>query len=70
VQKYFLARDKKPFFDDYYKNRYLFAVSKTGKLDTYKAYEVSTFSPRTIVQSWPISPIYTLYLLERTNKPL
>ena len=70
VQKYFLARDKKPFFDDYYKNKYLFAVSKTGKLDSYKAYEISRFSPRTTVQSWPINPIYTLYLLERTNKPL
>lgn len=70
VQKYLLARDGKPHSSDYYTNRYLFAVSKTNMLDSYKAYEISTFSPRTVVQSWPISTTYTLYLLERTAKPL
>lgn len=70
VQKYFLARDNKQFYDDYYNNKYLFAVSKTDKLSQYKAYEIASFSPRKIVKSWPISSIYTLYLLERTNKPI
>lgn len=70
VQKYFLTRDYKMFHNDYYTNRYLFAVSKTNRLSSYKAYEITSFSPRSIVESWPISQLYTLYLLERTEKSL
>lgn len=68
VQKFFLARDSIRFAGDYYTNRYLFAVSKTNRLDSYTAYEVQTFAPRIIVDSWPITNQYTLYLLKRVEK--
>ena len=68
VQKFFLKRDKRTIAQDYYHNQYLFAVSETGKLNSYRAYEIRIFQPRIIVKSWPITDRYTLYLLKRGEK--
>lgn len=64
--KYFLKRDNvKINYDDYYHNPYLYVVYKNDQFMKDPAYEVATFSPSKIIQTWKINPYYNLYLLQR-----
>lgn len=66
VQKFFLMRENvMGNFEDYYHNKYLFAVSNDENFSKYKAYEIATFSPRKILNKWRINKKYNLYLLQR-----
>lgn len=68
VQKFFLMRENVAAnFEDYYKNKYLFAVTDDENFGKYKAYEIAAFYPRKILKKWKINKKYDLYLLERVT---
>ena len=70
VVKYLLKRDNVNInYDDYYNNKYLFAVkdSNTELFDTL-SYEVAFFKPSKLLNTWEINDHYNLYLLEREEK--
>lgn len=67
VVKYLLKRDNVEInYDDYYGNKYLFAIkaSNTDLFDTM-SYEVAFFKPSKLLNKWEINEHYNLYLLER-----
>ncbi len=65
--KYLLKRDNVAInYEDYYDNKYLF-VKKASNTELYDtlSYEVATFKPAKLLQTWKINDDYNLYLLER-----
>lgn len=50
---------------DYVTNDYLFIINTAPDFDTNPAYEINTFTPRTVVKTWKINAKYYLYLLKR-----
>ncbi len=66
VVKYFLKRDGFNInYDDYYTNKYLFVISEDSKYLTNPSYEIATFKPRKILQTWQINNTFNMFLLER-----
>lgn len=70
VQKYLLKKDGvKINYDDYYKNRYLFIITNRKNFMADAAYEMSTFKPAKMLESWKINTSFNMYLMERVEKP-
>ncbi len=68
VIKYFMKRDGYMInYDDYYGNRYLFAISEGNKYLSNPSYEIATFTPHKIIKTWKINSRYDMVLLERTS---
>jgi len=66
VIKYFLKRDGFLInFDDYYKNRYLYVISKNEEYQNALSYEVAFFKPRKLIKRWYLENNFYLYLFER-----
>jgi hypothetical protein len=64
--KYFMKRDGlKINYNDYYNNKYLFVVYKNKSYLNDPAYEVNSFKPHKVINTWQINDYYNLYLLER-----
>lgn len=69
TQKYLHAKNDKQFdFGNYSSNEYLFVVSADDQYLQNSAYEVNSFIPSELIQSWPINEKYSLYLLKRSPK--
>lgn len=71
TQKYMMKRDNiKINYDEYYYNKYLFVVDKTGKEDYMEnpGYEVRTFRPYKLLKTWAINDYYSMHLVERLPK--
>jgi len=67
TQKYYMKLNNIDInYDDYYNNEYLYIVYKNdiSYIDDV-AYEVNTFSPSTLINTWKINDKYSLYLLHR-----
>lgn len=66
VVKYFMKRDGyKINYEDYYRNKFLFVISEGNKYLTSQSYEIATFKPNKILNSWPLNTRYNMLLLER-----
>jgi len=66
VIKYFLKRDNFNIdFEDYYKNRFLYVISKNKDYQKTLSYEVAFFKPRKLLKKWHLKDNYYLYLFER-----
>lgn len=67
VQKYLLKKNNLTIDgDNYLNNKFLFVI--TDKNDPFlndPAYEISTFKPSSIINTWEINNFYVLYLLRR-----
>jgi len=71
IQKYMLMRDNITInFDDYYNNKYLFIIEKTGKKNYMEnpGYEVLGFRPYRYLKTWKINDHFCMHLVERLNK--
>ena len=69
TQKYYMKLNNIDInYNDYYHNEYLYVVYKKD-MNYMKdaAYEVNTFTPHELVDSWEINDHYSLYLLKRSN---
>lgn len=65
-QKYFHLRDNIIIkSDDYYNNQYLYVMYENENFINDQAYEMNSFQPSKILNSWPINDRYNLYLVER-----
>lgn len=67
TQKYYLKLNNIQIdYDDYYKNKYLYVVYKKDEdFTTDPAYEINSFRPHAVIDTWSINDSYTLYLLKR-----
>jgi len=66
VQKYLLiTHGVHENFDDYYRNRYLYVITKSQDYMSNPAYEINTFKPNRVLKSWQLNATYSMYLLER-----
>ena len=66
VQKYLHSRDNKRLnFDNYKTNKFLFVINSDDNYMNNPAYEINTFRPSILINSWKINSLYNLYLLER-----
>ena len=67
TQKYYLKLNNIQInYNDYYNNPYLYVVYKSDEDFTIDpAYEINSFRPHEIVDTWQINNLYTLYLLKR-----
>lgn len=72
VQKYLLKiYGVSGNFDDYYRNKYLFVVAENPHFSqNTQSYEITTFTPSTIIKNWNINNTYNLYLLKRDTPEL
>ncbi|MFH1827342.1 MAG: hypothetical protein ABH812_02860 [bacterium] len=67
-QKYLLQRDNiKINYDDYYHEKYLFVIDKTGKENFMDnpGYEVLSFRPYRLLETWKLNDYYNMHLVER-----
>ena len=66
VQKYLHAKNNKNYDSaNYATNTYLFVIGSEEEVNTTWAYEVNTFTPRPLLQRWPIDKQRSLFLFER-----
>jgi len=52
-------------YNDYYHNKYLYVISSTPDVFKDPAYELNTFKPNKLVETWKLNDYYNLYLFER-----
>ena len=70
VIKFHLKKDGvKINYDDYYHNDYLYVISKTENVFKDPAYELNTFVPNELINSWKLNDIYNLFLFKRITLP-
>ena len=66
VIKFHLKKDGvKINYDDYYHNDYLYVISKIEDVFNDPAYELNTFVPNELINSWKLNDTYNLYLFKR-----
>lgn len=69
VQRYFHRINNLSLDTDYYKNEYLYVLTQKDRTDYLEdaAYEVNTFQPSTLIDTWEINETYAMHLLQRQN---
>jgi len=66
VQNYLLAKDGVQLTADYTHEKYLFVLGTDAELEQTQAYELSSFTPRQLKQTWQIDANgHQLYLFQR-----
>ncbi len=69
VVKFHLKKDGVNInYDDYYRNDYLYVISKNADIFKDPAYEINTFVPNKLIKSWKLNEVYNLYLFKRINE--
>lgn len=68
VQKYLHYKENRIYdFEDYYNNDYLYVITNREDYLNDPSYEISTFKPAELINTWEIDQVHKLHLLKRVG---